>query len=281
MLAALENVMTGQGRWVLVSDDVRSAFDSFVITKVMADHRSYLTNKTLLDRLIAPVLGGGDPARTVGIGQGCPYSPTALNVHLHHVFDARPHGLGGIPGPSTPRYRYADNLVVACRDVQEGRQALLDATRDLGSAHLALKGENGGEPIDLTRGGRLQLLGFTLFRQGGKLRYKLGQESWERLKGSLLKAHEEAECPGAAAQAAVRGWIASHGPAFHDRTDRLVDRLLCLAASLGFRELCTRECYVERCKRAWRRWRGLVRTQGQVSPTNASHNESIGGSACH
>jgi hypothetical protein len=257
MVAALERAVVGQGRWVLVSDDIRKAFDSVRLDLVLDHHRAHLVSNGLLTYLVEPVLRGGDPARAVGMDQGCPYMPTALNVHLHHAYDQYAHAPGANPGTPTSWYRYADNLVVACRDVQEGQQVLLHANQRLSTAGLTLKGDNGGQPVDLRRGGSVQILGFILFRQGNKLRYKLGQDAWDGLERSLLKAHE-ATCPPDTARAVLEGWVASHGPAFSGKTDRTANRLLDLASRLGFRETYPRDYYEEECRRAWLRWRRLV-----------------------
>jgi hypothetical protein len=132
----------------------------------------------------------------------------------------------------------------------------------LAAAGLAVKGENGGRPVDLKRGGQLQLLGFILFRQGGRLRFKLGPDAWDALEKNLLAAHA-AERPSAIAQAVLEGWVAAHGPAFQRRQERLVDRLLQLAARCGFREVFSREFYVGECASAWLRWGALVRESSQ------------------
>jgi hypothetical protein len=262
LLAALERAMVEQDRWVLVSDDVQKAFDSVRIDLVLEDHHRDSWSNRLLQTFIEALLRGGDPARKVGIDQGSPYMPCALNVHLHHRYDAHAHTLGANPGTPTPWYRYADNLVVPCRDVQEGERVLLGMNQALAAAGLALKGENGGRPVDLRRGGQVHLLGFVLFHQGDRLRFKLGQDAWDALGKSLLKAHA-AERPSAAAQAVLEGWVAAHGPAFHRRQDRLVDRLLQLAARCGFREVFSRELYLAECASAWLRWGALVRESGQ------------------
>jgi hypothetical protein len=57
-----------------------------VIADIMADHARYIQDESLLD-LIGVVLRGNDLNKPVGIDQGSPYSPTALNVRLHHTIE--------------------------------------------------------------------------------------------------------------------------------------------------------------------------------------------------
>src|SRR5262249_14351507 len=78
LLATLKKVVERNHSRVLVVDDVRTAFDTVRIDDVLADHRLYVQDSGLL-QLIDSVLRGGDPGRMVGIAQGCPYSPVALN----------------------------------------------------------------------------------------------------------------------------------------------------------------------------------------------------------
>jgi hypothetical protein len=172
--------------------------------------------------------------------------------------------LGANPRSSTPWYRYADNLVVACQDVREGRQVLERTAEALKSAGLALRGDFGG-PVDLKKGGSAHLLGFTLFHQRGQLCFKLGPDAWVNLEQSLLKAHET-DHPGRAAHSALLGWLRSHGPAFRRRQDRTVRQALRLASSLGFRELYSPEFYEKGCRRAWRRWKSLSSRASRGEP---------------
>ena len=256
MLASLETVMRRQNAWVLVSDDIKGAFDHVNINEVMDDHRRHLNDAGLVN-LVDVVLRGGNPLKQIGIDQGSPYMPTALNVHLHHRFDAHAHNLGAKQGFSTPWFRYADNIVVACQDVPEGKQALERASQLLNAVGLTLKGENNGQPVDLNSGGKVQLLGFTLTKHDNTLRHKIRPDAWEDLKESLLKTHE-GNNPPALAHAAITGWIASYAPAFQSRHDRLTDSLLHLAAAMGHRELHPHAYYVAECAKALDRWHGLL-----------------------
>lgn len=256
LLAQLQRGMLERNCWVLVSDDIRNAFDSLDLALVMADHRRYIGDDSLL-RLIEAVLYGGDANRRIGIDQGSPYMPTTLNVHLHHVFDQPAHDLGVKLGFPMPWFRYADNVVVACRDVQEGQQILTEITTKLKEVGLALKGENDGKPVDLRKCGRTQLLGFIPFRRKGRLSFRLTPNAWISLREKLLEAHLSGD-PNSAARAVLDGWIDAHSPALARRNDRTVDIMLRLAGSLGFLELWHPLHYVRECHDAHRRWRDMT-----------------------
>src|SRR5205823_4356755 len=146
-------------------------------------HSRHITDSSLLS-LIEVVLRGNDGSRQRGIDQGSPYSPTALNVRLHHA-----HDLGFVPGHHPSWFRYADNVVYLCQYVSEGNQALEHATSLLEKAGLSLKGKD-GPPVDLRQGQKTQLLGFTLRHRDGRAEYGLGGEAWEGLEQDLVKAHE-------------------------------------------------------------------------------------------
>jgi RNA-directed DNA polymerase len=251
LLAELEAVVTLEGRWVLAVDDVKKAFDNVIINDVLADHLHYVRDDRLL-ALIDRVLRGGDDNKSVGIDQGSAYSPTALNVRLHHAHDR--HIDGSTVTPPRP-LRYADNLAYLCRSVSEGRQAMAQSQKLLEAAGFTLKGED-GPPVDLRQGGHVQLLGFSLSHENEKLTYKLGRDAWVKLDQNLSKAHE-ADDPTTAARVAVRGWIDAYGPAFENRRDDVLNRVLTTAAGCGFREIDDRETLQGRWKSAWGRWRFL------------------------
>jgi RNA-directed DNA polymerase len=260
LLAELERIMLDQDRWVLAVDDVKNAFDNVVIDDVIMDHAHYLTDPSLLS-LIEVVLRGGDgEKRTRGIDQGSAYSPTALNVRLHHA-----HDLGINQGQYPPWFRYADNLVYIGQDVPEGLQALERARQLLGQAGFALKGTD-GPPVNLRQGERAQLLGFTLCRKNDALHFGLGSNAWSKLEQSLIRSHTT-ENPTENAIQVIRGWITSYGPAFETLRTKTLRRIRSVIIHQGFRESFSMEVLVGWCRDAWQHWNilrnrvtGLART---------------------
>jgi hypothetical protein len=250
LLAELECVMIDSDCWVLAIDDIKKAFDNVVIADVRADHARYIRDPSLLSLIRVVLQGGEGEKRTRGIDQGSAYSPTALNVRLHHA-----HDLGVNQDQHPPWYRYADNLVYICQSVSEGHQALNRSHQLLGKADFTLKGED-DPPVDLRRGRKAQLLGFTLSYREGGLCFELGHESWKKLEQNLTQAHETYNAPDIAVKV-VKGWIASYGPAFASLRDRTVDRVLGILHRHGYRETCSRESLTRWWSESWETWNTL------------------------
>jgi hypothetical protein len=245
-LAELRRVMAAENRWVLALDDVKNAFPSVVIADVLADHARYVTDPSLLS-LVEVVLRGGDEKRHRGIDQGSPYSPCCLNLRLHHALD-----LGVMQGHHLLRFlRYADNVTWPCRSMSEGHQAINHARQLLEPAGFALKGEDG--VTDLQQGQKAQLLGFTLSRRDGHLRFDLGKDAWVKLEQNLVKAHQTPD-PTATARMVIWGWVEAFGPAFENWRVVTLDRILQTAVRMGFREIDSRDHLADLCETSWRRW---------------------------
>ena len=238
MLADLEAMLVSEGRWIIAVDDVRRAFNNVWVEDVRDAHRQLIeqedvvalepTEQGRILGLIATVTQGTDPNRQIGISQGNPFSPLAMNAVLHYAHDVPL--FDNLEHP--PWYRYADNVCYLCRDVNEGQQVLERVRRALKTVHMDLKGEDGVH--DLSAGHRANLLGFNLRKEGKRLEYEIHQDSWLRLGKHLEKAHEDPN-PIWAAKEALRGWIDSTGPAFKTARDA-IDRIQRLAAKYGFRE---------------------------------------------
>ncbi len=180
MLAEMAIVMPREKFWVLAQDDINQAFDNVIITDVMADHANHITEPSLL-ALIRMVLQGNDAKRNRGIDQGNPYSPTALNMRLHHAVDLAAH-----QGHHPLRYyRYADNLVWLCRSVAEGNQAIAQTNELLQQVGFNLKGEDG--TWNLQQDEKAELLGFILSEKNGQLHFDLGREAWSKTWNAYIE----------------------------------------------------------------------------------------------
>jgi retron-type reverse transcriptase len=227
MLIALERAMVQQEWWVMTIDDIRDAFDHVNLNDLMADHYRHIGDKALLNLIEIILRGGTNPSRKVGIEQGNAYSPTALNIRLHHV-----HDLAINPGDELPScwFRYADNLVYLTKDVSEGVQTLRQSQTLLQSAGFTLKGEDG--PSVNLKEERAHLLGFQISFDNGQVVYRLGEDAWKGLRSSLDKAHEALN-PPVYARSAVRGWINAYGPAFESTYGAEVERVLQLSMVSG------------------------------------------------
>jgi len=259
LLVDLEIEAAEEERWVLAVDDVKNAFDNVNIDDVLNDHRKYIAEASLLS-LIEVVLRGSEGKR-IGIDQGSAYSPTALNVRLHHA-----HDLGLSQGHHLPWYRYADNIVYLCQDMSEGDRVLSYVKDLLEEAGLHLKGKDGA-PKDL-RKRKVEFLGFKLHARNGLVRYECGPGAWQGLRQDLIEAHE-VEDPPARAEQVVTGWIEYLGPAFENRAEELPAQIRGVASNLGFREVDTYTGIQKRCNRALERWRmyrkGIRRRKGELT----------------
>jgi hypothetical protein len=261
MLIQLERTMVQNDWWIVAIDDIKDAFDNVVLNNLMDHHRRHITDIKLLNLIEIIIRGGTDSERTIGIEQGNAYSPTALNVQLHHV-----HDLALSQGQPTPSwFRYADNLVYLTRDVPEGVEILSQSQVLLQTAGFMLKNED-GPPVNLKEG-EVQLLGFQLSYRDGVVRYGLGESAWNGLKQDLNKAHQAVN-PPVYARSAVRGWINAYGPAFESTRTAGVERILLTAAYSGFRELATLEDLLQDWQSSWERWQKyrkvLLSTPSQV-----------------
>jgi retron-type reverse transcriptase len=248
LLADLMATMVSKQRFVIALDDVRKAFDNVRLADVLHDHRKYIKDGSLLNLIERVLRGGDDVNRTLGIHQGDPYSPTALNIRLHHVHDVPFTRKRRNP----PAFRYADNVCYLCADVPEGVQVLEQARDLLEQSGLTLKGED-GPPIDLRIGGEAQLLGFSLSVRDDRPQVGLGTAAWSHLQANLNSAHDD-PYPPEAARRVVEGWIESHGPAFEGDVVAAAARILQTAASQGFRELGSPILLERRIDVAHRRW---------------------------
>ena len=233
----------------LAIDDVKKAFDSVAIAPLMEIFAEHIADPSLLQLVETILRGDDDRDRALGILQGNPLSPLALNVMLHHVHDLPLEGDRDFP----PLFRYADNLAYLCEGVPEGHLALDRIRRLLAHAGLALKGAD-GNAVDLRESGSASLLGFRLSLHEDRLRLELGEDALESdLALCLTSAHDDPD-PQRAARTALRGWAASHGPAFGDLTADDTETILRTAARHGFRELASREELASWCTASHARW---------------------------
>lgn len=248
MLAALAAITANRDMWVLAVDDIRNAFDNVRISDVIAAHRALLPDiDPQLIEVMAHILRGGEPQRRVGIDQGSPLSPLALNAVLHVAHDVP------MSNNTDPLWlRYADDLAYPARSVQEGRQRLKQAACILQRAHLTLKGEKG--VMDL-RCGQAPVLGYMLHHSDNELQIGIGEDNWKQLGQHLQDAHM-AHDPNETAHLIARGWVESVAPAIRQGWTWLV-RVLHVAAEQGFREILSPEDLENRRQDAYGRWSRL------------------------
>lgn len=252
LLAGLEAAVVQQGFRVVVTDDIRKAFDNVLIDSAVAAFARHVNDPDAM-RLIEGILRGYDgESRQVGIDQGDALSPLTLNLLLDLVLD-RPL-LAACQDIPFRYHRYADNLAFLARNVSEGHRVLHETRQLLDAAGFALKGEHG--PVDLRRqGAHVEILGFRIRRHSeSRLTYELTEESWWNLEQHVSRAHDVPE-PAKTANLVLRGWLEAHGPAFGDAEGRdIVDRVLRTASQVGFWEVESEEELLRVVGKARERW---------------------------
>jgi len=200
----------------------------------------------LLD-LVERVLEDPHSRKRRGIDQGNPYSPTALNVVLHHHLDAPIQRNAEYPLLS----RYADDLTIAADSVAECQKVLEKAGQLVKPLGLTLVNEQ-GSPVDLDRDGPVKVMGLELSKSNGKLVYGMGDRAWQNLEKQLLGAHQDGK-PERMARRVLSGWIQANGLALENVTEQ-EKRISWLLGSLGFHEVSTKEVrgWIESAHRQWR-----------------------------
>lgn len=267
-LAALELAVVVDGNTVVAQDDVYHCFDEIRIADVVNDYRQYIHNESVI-RLIETILRGHAGAdHILGIDQGTAIGPGSTNLRLHHALDlplapqTRQETTGGPravtdPGNYPFLLRYVDNLVFACRNVPDGHASLSQADQLLQAAGMRFKGKD-GPPTDLrTPGAQVQLLGFELSMENGRLQYHLPEDAWGGLGEALEDVHAT-ENPAQAANEAVVGWLTAYAPAI-GKTDEqnIVLRVRMEAVRAGFRELMLTEVLLQGLHQGRQRWETL------------------------
>ncbi|WP_254511404.1 reverse transcriptase domain-containing protein [Anatilimnocola floriformis] len=141
MLVAIEFAVLHRESYFFQQDDIRRAFDNVPLALAIAACQSLMSD-VRLRQLIEAVLRGHDTCRNIGIEQGDPLSPLALNLVMHSVLDLP---LTAAAQNGFPLYlRYADNLVVLGRSALDVAESLGLARRRLAEHGMTLKGEDGG-----------------------------------------------------------------------------------------------------------------------------------------
>lgn len=237
IFARLHWAIQEQRHYVLATDDIRKCFDYAPLDDVMAWHRHYIQKQRLLE-LIERIIRGNDSLDTgIGLAQGSPISPTAMDLLLHHVLDlVMTHRTR-----NTSSFRYVDNLAYLCSNVSEGIRVLSMANEVLEEAGFQLKREE-GEPQDLRAPEYNKvLLGLIPLWQNGLLTFSIPESSFETLNTGLAVANE-APIPAENALRRCTGWLQAQGPALMRNVEReVVDRVVDMARHAGFRNVTHRD----------------------------------------
>ena len=172
-VAAVGHHAESRGAWVLVACDVEAAFPSVPHGVLMTAVREMFGHTRFAD-LIEVVVRANGPR---GLAQGSPLSPFLLNLLLDRVLD-RPWAAAN---PDTPLLRYADDLLVVCRDEAEAERTLDRIAALLGAVGMRLKAGK-TTTTNLSAGMTAEWLGFALTNVGGKLTASITDDGWTALE---------------------------------------------------------------------------------------------------
>jgi group II intron reverse transcriptase/maturase len=250
-LALASRLASKQGRWVWVTVDLKDAFTSVPLKRLLGIVKKYLPDDELV-RFLKTVVTS---EKVKGLRQGGPLSPLLLNVFLHDHLDRKWRA----SQPDVPHARYADDLLLVCESPEEAAQAYDDVKELLRPTGMVIK-ESKDEAIkDLTKGCPAEYLGFKIRKAKGKerLTYGLSSKAWDGLYESFRLA-QDTDDPGYQAVLALTGWIGARGPSYRSLDhDHAYARVKNLAKKAGFAQLPS----PRRVKQVWRaahaRWRKL------------------------
>jgi retron-type reverse transcriptase len=272
-LALAERLAVGGDRWTWLTEDVRNAFDNVRQERLLDVLRTLLPDEgmmRLLGRLVRTNSGNG-------VRQGSPMSPLLLNVYLSHLLDKKWRRLF----PDVPLFRWADDLLVLCRDRQEALTAYQGLRRLLLPTGMRLKGTPEQAVVDLQGGAEIVWLGYRLRKGEGGLKVSLTERSWKRLSERLELCHEK-DCSSIRAAETILGWVSQMGPCLPTTdVDQAYARVVSLARDLAFDEIPP----VEGVRRSWRlaheRWEWCRKQPGRAlgdgAGGSAYRNRETGG----
>lgn len=234
------------GRWCLVLDDVKDAFDNVPRERLIDVVRKRLGTEAMVD-LVGVVVGGRDGR---GIPQGSSLSPFLLNLYLDHVLD-RPWAR---KRPTNPLIRVVDDLLVQAADGHEAEEAHREIRAQIRAAGMATKAGPELAVRDLQQGATGDWLGYRLRQGPSGLEALPTERSWFQLEETLRMAHTRPNGP-VRARESVAGWAEQLGPSrpYLDR-DEFCERVNAVVCRHAFDEFPVRLLVEERLLRGYRQW---------------------------
>lgn len=230
IFALLQRDIRQKRHFVLVVDDIKDCFPSapmeLLIQYQMVQFQCMQSLAWLVERVTRGYEG---TENAIGIGQGSPYAPIAVENLLHNTLDK---GFGTLH-PETPLYRYVDNLNALVREIDIGQEIRKSWASMLATAGFQLKGE-GKTVIDLRDTHSTKVLGLIPRWFNNQLNFEIPESAIKRLGENLETAHLNDD-PQRSSKLIVTGWIRSCGPAMTKAVmNSLIPGIMDLCKSKGF-----------------------------------------------
>ncbi|MFM8270779.1 MAG: reverse transcriptase domain-containing protein [Gemmata sp.] len=245
-LATAGHLYKSGKRGVWVSADIKNAFPSVPVARLLGVLRHYLPDDELLDFLETVT----EPDTRPGLRQGSPLSPLLLNTYLHHVLDRKWRVLH----PKIPLLRFADDILLLCKTEKQAHDAYTSLSKLLAEAGFELK-ETAEDAIKrVVENESVKWMGYGIRGTADGLAYKVTVDAWDSLHEAFVAAHSKPNSPIAALRS-LAGWVADKGPCYpHTHFDWAYDRIRLMAVEQGFEEIPSRDELKGLWQRGYARW---------------------------
>lgn len=254
VFAGIQRTMRERQVYYLAVDDVKNCYPSAQIRDVLDCHERYITQSDLL-RLIETIVRGQDGhEHTIGLAQGSPYSPIAMELLLQNRLDAP---LGARCQELPQLYRYVDNLNIVCSSECESRNALSKCNEILQSLGMELKNQD-GPPRDICDQHNDQVvLGLIPRWEANHLTFDIPDAGFQHLREGFNEALNSRPSLQRAKDVTT-GWINAIGPALAEKKRKpIINRVVEIAWKCGFNEL-QQKALNKTAKQAHERWLQLA-----------------------
>lgn len=249
---ALAERFFAAGRRIWVTDDIRDAFLHVSIPRLLQLVRKYLRSDSLAD-LIERLTSS---AATPGLRQGGPLSPILLNLYLHHFLDRPWRKLC----PEVPMLRYADDVLVACRSIQQARLVCHRLAALLFPCGMELKGLLDDAIRDLSPAKPADWLGYLLIQHRGALEIRIADRAVDVLAEHLALIPDD-DSWKERAFAVVCGWLSHLGPCYpFEDVEKVHQRVSTLVGDMGRIQVVGPNKFTAIWQRAYARWCRLRQT---------------------
>lgn len=237
--------------WAVV--DVRNAFGTIPRGRLLEILASHIGNGLI--EIVGQLVDNGQGR---GIPQGQPLCPLLLNVYANHVLDDWVRQLL----PRVRMVRYADDLLLLCKSVEEARKAIETIKQILLPHGWQIKDKD--QVCDLLKGNYVDYMGVRVSYDQGRWDFRLASTSWKKLEQTLVRTHLEPEAP-ITAYHSVLGWLQQKGFLIGNETTGMVlDRLGEIAQAQGFDELPDRSQMLETIQASQKQWLHTLRVEEAI-----------------